>query len=132
MLQAPQTLLTPPLHLTSEKIRLGNLLLIKFAVASALEVYRVTGGRSFYQSPPKPPLPAEQIHTLREAKRSVIYERQEPLNAQCDDLDETAIAALKAKIQDCRAPETILAHSYHLLDTSGGRPLLTWRGCSFL
>src|SRR5262245_4697881 len=122
LLQAPQALLTPPLNLTSEKIRLGNLLLIKFAVASALEVYRVTGGRSFYRiATETPPLPAEQIHTLREAKRSVIYERQQPLNAQCDDLDETAIAALKAKIQDCRAPEAILAHSYHLLDKSGGR-----------
>jgi ATP-dependent DNA helicase RecG len=123
LLQAPQTLLTPPLNPTSEKIRLGNLLLIKFAVASALEVYRLTGGRSFYRiATETPPLPAEQIHSLREAKRSVIYERQQPLNAQCDDLDETAIAGLKARIQDCRAPEAILAHSYHLLDTSRGRP----------
>jgi ATP-dependent DNA helicase RecG len=122
LLQAPQTLLTPPLNPTSEKIRLGNLLLIKFAVASALEVYRVTGGRSFYRiATETPPLPAEQIHSLREAKRSVIFERQQPLNAQCDDLDETAIAALKARIQDCRAPEAILARSYHLLDTSRGR-----------
>ncbi|HSF59399.1 MAG TPA: ATP-binding protein [Candidatus Binatia bacterium] len=122
LLQAPQTLLTPPLNPTSEKIRLGNLLLIKFAVASALEVYRVTGGRSFYRiATETPPLPAEQIHSLREAKRSVIYERQQPLNAGCDDLDETAIAALKARIQDCRAPEAILARSYHLLDTSRGR-----------
>jgi ATP-dependent DNA helicase RecG len=123
LLQAPQTLLTPPLNPTSEKIRLGNLLLIKFAVASALEVYRLTGGRSFYRiATETPPLPAEQIHSLREAKRSVIYERQQPLNAQCDDLDETAIAGLKARIQDCRAPQAILAHSYHLLDTSRGRP----------
>jgi ATP-dependent DNA helicase RecG len=123
LLQAPQTLLTPPLNATSEKIRLGNLLLIKFAVASALEVYRVTGGRSFYRiATETPPLPAEQIHSLREAKRSVIYERQQPLNAGYDDLDETAIAALKARIQDCRAPEAILARSYHLLDTSRGRP----------
>jgi ATP-dependent DNA helicase RecG len=123
LLQAPQTLLTPPLNPTSEKIRLGNLLLIKFSVASALEVYRVTGGRSFYRiATETPPLPAEQIHSLREAKRSVIYERQQPLNAGYDDLDETAIAALKARIQDCRAPEAILARSYHLLDTSRGRP----------
>jgi ATP-dependent DNA helicase RecG len=123
LLQAPQTLLTPPLNPTSEKIRLGNLLLIKFTVASALEVYRLTGGRSFYRiATETPPLPAEQIHTLREAKRSVIYERQQPLNAQCGDLDETAIAGFKARIQDYRAPEAILAHSYHLLDTSGDRP----------
>src|SRR5213594_1273155 len=49
LIQAPQTLLTPPLSLASAKIRLGNLVLIKFEVASALEVYRVTGGRSFYR-----------------------------------------------------------------------------------
>ena len=35
LIQAPQTLLTPPLSLASAKIRLGNLLLIKFEVASA-------------------------------------------------------------------------------------------------
>jgi ATP-dependent DNA helicase RecG len=123
LLQAPQTLLTPPLNATSEKIRLGNLLLIKFAVASALEVYRVAGGRSFYRiATETPPLPAEQIHSLKEAKRSVIYERQQPLNARSDDLDETAIENLKTSIQDCRAPEEILAHSYHLLDTSRDRP----------
>src|SRR5262245_33864517 len=46
LIQAPQTLLTPPLNVASVKIRVGNLLLIKFEVASALEVYRVTGGRS--------------------------------------------------------------------------------------
>jgi ATP-dependent DNA helicase RecG len=124
LLQAPQTLLTPPLNPTSEKIRLGNLVLIKFAVASALEVYRVAGGRSFYRiATETPPLPAQQIHSLKEAKRNVIYERQQPWNARCDDLDETAIANfLQTSIQDCRAPQEILAHSYHLLDMSRDRP----------
>src|SRR5262245_23970359 len=119
LIQAPQTLLTPPLNLASVKIRLGNLLLIKFEVTSALEVYRVTGGRSFYRiSTETPSLPAEQIQTLREAKRSVLYERHQPLNAAWEDLDQTAIADLTARIQDSRPPEAILAHSYHLVDAS--------------
>jgi ATP-dependent DNA helicase RecG len=123
LIQAPQTLLTPPLSLASAKIRLGNLLLIKFEVASALEVYRVTGGRSFYRiSTETPSLPAEQIQTLREAKRSVLYERQQPLNVGWDDLDQTAIAGLTARIQDSRPPEAVLARTYHLVDTSRRPP----------
>src|SRR6516162_7706574 len=49
LIKTPQTLLTPALEPATEKVRLGNLLLIRFEVASALEVYRVTGGRSFYR-----------------------------------------------------------------------------------
>ena len=123
LIQAPQTLLTPPLSLASAKIRLGNLLLIRFEVASALEVYRVTGGRSFYRiASETPALPAEQIQSLREAKRSVLYERQQPLEALWGDLDQAAVQDFKIRIQDIRAPEALLAHSYHLLDTSRGRP----------
>src|SRR5882724_3798664 len=123
LIQAPQTLLTPPLSLASAKIRLGNLLLIKFEVASALEVYRVTGGRSFYRiATETPSLPAEQIQTLREAKRSVLYERQQPLNAGWEDLDQTAVADLTARVEDARPPENVLAHSYHLVDTSRRQP----------
>jgi len=123
LIQAPQTLLTPPLSLASAKIRLGNLLLIKFEVASALDVYRVTGGRSFYRvSTETPSLPAEQIQALREAKRSVLYERQQPLNATWSDVDPTAVAGLLARIEDPRSPEAVLAHSYHLVDTSRHPP----------
>ncbi len=111
LIQAPQTLLTPALSLASAKIRLGNLLLIKFEVASALEVYRVTGGRSFYRiATETPSLPPEQIQTLREAKRSILYERQQPLNAVWDDLDQTAVADLTGRIEDSRPPEAVLAH----------------------
>jgi ATP-dependent DNA helicase RecG len=123
LIQAPQSFLTPPLNPATQKIRLGNLLLVKFEVASALEVYRVTGGRSFYRiATETPSLGAEQIQNLREAKRSVLYERQQPLNASWDDLDETAILGFRTRVEDSRAPEAILAHSYHLLDTSRGRP----------
>ena len=133
LIQTPQTLLSPPLNPTSEKIRLGNLLVIKFEVASALEVHRVAGGRSFYRiSTETPSLPAEQIQTLREAKRSVFYERQQPLNAGWDDLDQTAIAALTARLQDSRAPEVVLAHSYHLVDKSRGRPTPNMAGLLLL
>ena len=110
LIQAPQTLLTPPLHPASVKIRLGNLLLIKFDAASALEVHRITGGRSFYRiSTETPSLPAEQIQALREAKHSVIYERQQPLNAGWNDLDPASITALTDRIGDPRPPEAVLA-----------------------
>jgi len=123
LIEAPQTLLTPALKPATEKVRLGNLLLIRFEVASALEVYRVTRGRSFYRiATETPALPAEQIQNLREAKRSVLYERQQPLEALWDDLDQAALEDFKTRIQDIRAPEALLAHSYHLLDTSRGRP----------
>jgi predicted HTH transcriptional regulator len=114
------------------KIRLGNLLLIKFEVASALEVHRVAGGRSFYRISTETPTSAEQIQTLREAKRSVFYERQQPLNAGWDDLDQTAIAALTARLQDSRALEVVLAHSYHLVDKSRGRPTPNMAGLLLL
>jgi ATP-dependent DNA helicase RecG len=123
LIQAPQTLLSPPLRLASAKVRLGNLLLIKFEVASGLEVYRITGGRSFYRiASETPSLPAEQIQALRDAKRSVLYERQQPLNAVWDDLDPSAIADLITRIEDSRAPEAVLAQSYHLVDTSRRPP----------
>src|SRR5512142_1365340 len=79
LIQAPQTLLAPPLHPTAEKVHLGNLLLLKFEIASALEVYRVSGGRSFYRiATETPAIPAEQIQSLKDAKKSVAYERQQP------------------------------------------------------
>ena len=123
LIQAPQTLLTPPLCPASVKIRLGNLLLIKFEAPSALEVHRVTGGRSFYRiSTETPSLPAEQIQALREAKRNVIYERQQPLNAGWNDLDPASIAVLTDRILDSRPPEAVLARAYHLVDASQPQP----------
>jgi ATP-dependent DNA helicase RecG len=129
LIQAPQMLLTPPLHPATERIRLGNLLLIKFVVASTFELHRVTGGRSFYRiATETSSLPAEQIQTLREAKRNILYERQQPLNAGWDDLDQAAVSRLSARMEDSRPPEVILAQSYHLLDTSRGGPIPNMAG----
>ena len=122
LIQAPQALLVPALHPAAEKLRLGNLLLIKFDIASALEVYRVTGGRSFYRiGTETPTLPAEQVQSLKEAKKSVAYERHQPLSATWDELDPVAIETLTNKIKDVRPAPSILSHSYHLVDNSGGR-----------
>ena len=123
LIQAPQTLLSPPLNAASEKIHLGNLLLLKFEVPSALEVHRVSGGRSYYRIGGETPLlPAEQIQNLKEAKRSVVYERQQPLNAAWSDLDADAVESFAGKIGDPRGAQPALAHSYHLLDASRGQP----------
>ena len=46
LIQAPQNLLRPQLTPACEKVRLGNLQLLKFEVASALEIFRVAGGQS--------------------------------------------------------------------------------------
>ena len=124
LIQGPQTLLAPPLHPMADKIHLGNLLLLRFEIASALEVYRVAGGRSFYRiGTETPALPAEQIQSLKEAKKSVAYERQQPLNATWDELDSVAIDVLAKKINDSRAAPLILSQSYHLLDESSGRSI---------
>jgi len=121
LVQSPQTLLAPPLHPLVGKVHLGNLLLLKFEIASALEVYRVTGGRSFYRiATETPALPAEQIQSLKDAKKHVAYERQQPLNATWDGLDPMAIEALTHKINDSRGAPLVLSQCYHLLDESGG------------
>jgi len=49
LIQAPQNLLRPQLSPACEKIRLGNLQLLKFEVASSMEIHRIAGGRSFYR-----------------------------------------------------------------------------------
>ncbi len=129
LLKASQNLLTPGLHPASEKIRLGNLLQLKFEVAPGLEVYRVTGGRSFYRiATETPSLPSEQIQSLKEAKRTVVYERQQPLNATWDALDPDAVEALTSKTHDDREAPQILAQPYHLLDNSRGGPMPTMAG----
>jgi ATP-dependent DNA helicase RecG len=121
LVQSPQTLLAPPLHPLVDKVHLGNLLLLKFEIASALEVYRVAGGRSFYRiATETPALPAEQIQNLKDAKKSVAYERHQPLNASWDALDSMAVEALTHKINDSRGAPLVLSQCYHLLDESGG------------
>ena len=123
LLQAPPALLTPPLRPAWEKIHLGNLFLLKFEVASGFEVCRLSGGRSFYRiATETPALPSEQIQSLKETKRTVVYERQQPLNATWDDLDQDSIRAFLDKIPDCGDPRLALSRCYRLLDTSRGEP----------
>jgi ATP-dependent DNA helicase RecG len=123
VIQAPQNLLRPPLNPTCEKVKLGNLQLLKFDVASGLEIYRIAGGRSFYRiTSETPSLPAEQIHSLKEAKKTVFYERQQALNATWNDLDPELVQSLLRKTQDGREPQAVLSHGYHLLDHSRGLP----------
>jgi ATP-dependent DNA helicase RecG len=123
LVQAPQHLLAPPLNPVAEKIQLGNLVLLKFEVPSALGVYRVSGGRSFYRiGSETPSLSTEQIQSLKEAKRNIAYERQQPFDASWDALDAALVADFPRKMNDPRDVQTVLAQSYHLLDLSGGRP----------
>jgi ATP-dependent DNA helicase RecG len=120
LVQAPQNLLAPPLNPAAEKIQLGNLVLLKFEVTSALGVYRVSGGRSFYRiGSETPALSSDQIQNLKEAKRNITYERQQPFDASWEALDPSAVADFAGKINDTREPRAVLADSYHLLDLSG-------------
>lgn len=126
LIQSPQTLLTPPLHLACEKIHLGNLLLLKFEVASSLEVYRASGGRSFFRiATETPSLPAEQVRSLKEAKRGIAYERQRPVDGNWDDLDPNAMNAFVAKVEEQSDAQRVLSRSYHLLDDSSTPPAPT-------
>ncbi len=125
LLQAPQTLLSPTLDPSYEKIQLGNLLLIKFEVGPAMEVHRVMGGRTFYRvATENPSIPAEQIQSLRESKRTFHYERQTVLGATWEALDLEAIKTFGEKIGDPRDPKDLLAHTYHLVDGSSDPPSL--------
>jgi ATP-dependent DNA helicase RecG len=124
LVQAPQHLLAPPLNAAAEKVQLGNLVLLKFEVASALGVYRVSGGRSFYRiGSETPSLSSEQIHNLKEAKRNISYERQQPFDAGWDALDPAAVAEFCGKLNEPRDAQAVLADSYHLMDRSGGLPV---------
>ncbi|HTN73587.1 MAG TPA: RNA-binding domain-containing protein, partial [Methylomirabilota bacterium] len=123
LIQAAQTLLTPPLNAAVEKMHLGNLFLLRFEVSPGVEVHRVIGGRSFYRiARESPSLPSEQIQSLKEAKRNVVYERQQPLNATWNDLDISAVDTFTSKIHDVRDARLVLTQSYHLLDSSRGQP----------
>ena len=123
LVQAPQNLLRPQLNSACEKVRLGNLQLLKFEVASGLDIYRIAGGRSFYRVASETvPLPAEQIHALKEAKKNVFYERQQALNATWYDLDSDLVQAFVDKTQPGKEPQHLLSHTYHLLDHSRALP----------
>jgi ATP-dependent DNA helicase RecG len=123
LIQAPQNLLRPQLSPSAEKVRLGNLQLLKFEVASGLEIYRIAGGRSFYRlGSETPSLLAEQIQSLKEAKKSVFYERQQALNATWYDLDHDLVQAFANKVQEGKEPQSLLTQTYHLLDHSRGLP----------
>jgi ATP-dependent DNA helicase RecG len=117
------TLLAPPVTALSEKLRLGNLLLLKFEVAPSLGVSRVANGRSFYRiAAESPALPAEQIQSLKDAKRNVAYERQQPMDAAWEHLDGHVLEIFAAKLNDPRPPEQLLRQTYHLSDNSRRSP----------
>ena len=123
VIQAPQHLLRPELSPSCEKVHLGNLQLLKFEVPSGLEIYRVAGGRSFYRiAAETASLPADQIHALKEAKKSVFYERQQALNATWFDLDTDLVQTFVTKTQDAKDPQAALSQTYHLLDQSRALP----------
>src|SRR6266581_4873907 len=123
LIQAPQHLIRPQLSLSCEKVSLGNLQLLKFEVASGLEIYRVAGGRSFYRiAAETASLPADQIHALKEAKKHVFYERQQALNATWFDLDADLVTEFVNKTQPGKDPQVFLSQTYHLLDHSRALP----------
>ena len=123
LIQCPQNLLRPPLSPACERIRLGNLQVLKFEVPSGSEIYRVAGGRSFYRiAAETASLPADQIHALKEAKKSVYYERQQALNATWFDLDADLVQEFAEKTGGVKDAQTLLSHTYHLLDQSRGLP----------
>ena len=124
LIHAPLALLAPPVPAVSERIRLGNLLLLKFEIAPGLEVNRVAGGRSFYRiATESPALPADQIQNLKEAKKNILYERHQPLNATWEDLDDHVVTTFADKLRDPRPAEQLLSQCYHLCDRSRGRPM---------
>ncbi|MGH7844109.1 MAG: ATP-binding protein [Candidatus Binatia bacterium] len=133
IIQAPQALLTPPLYSSCEKIHLGNLLLLKFQVGAGLEVYRISGGRTFYRiATENPSLAAEQIYSIREAKRLFYYERQHVPGASWDDLDQDLVQLLLEKANHSGNPKAILQKTYHLLDGPMDKPALTMAGLLLL
>jgi ATP-dependent DNA helicase RecG len=121
LINAPATLLAPPVAAIVERVRLGNLFLLKFEITPSIEVNRFAGGRSFYRiATENPALPAEQIQSLKQSKRNVLYERHQPLNATWKDLDEHLIEGFAAKLRDPRPAEQLLSRCYHLCDASRG------------
>ena len=123
LIQAPQNLLRPQLTPACEKISLGSLQVLKFDVASSMDIHRIAGGRSFYRiAAETPALAAEQIHSLKEAKRNVFYERQQTLNATWFDLDSDLVNQFVNKLHPGEDPQIVLSQTYHLLDNSRAIP----------
>jgi ATP-dependent DNA helicase RecG len=126
LIQAPHMSLRPALDPSCKRMQLGNLLLLKFEVASSSEVHRIAGGRAFYRiATENPAIPPEQIQSLKDSKKHVFYERQHILEATIDDLDLTAVEAAAQKTDDPRTPSVILSQIYHLIDDSRLKPTLT-------
>lgn len=125
LIEAPRTLLAPPLSPSCQKMRLGNLVLLEFEVASSLEIHRVAGGRTFYRiATESPVLPYEQIHSLKQSKKNFFYERQHLPDASWEDIDLDAVRAFTQRLGDPRDPSAVLP-SYHLVDNSSGKPSFT-------
>jgi len=125
ILKSLQAMLSPPLYPSTERLDLGNLLVLKMTVGPSLELHRVTGGRTFYRvAAENPSVPADQIASLRRAKSSFHYERQTVLEATLDDLDFEAVEGVGRKIDDLREPVTVLDRVYHLIDRSPVKPAL--------
>lgn len=123
VIEAPNNLLRPELKPVCERVRLGNLHLLKFEVGSGLEIHRIAGGRSFYRLAAETvSLPAEQIHALRESKKSVFYERQQALNATWFDVDPAVVQGFMDKVHPGRDAQAVLSQTYHLLDHSRALP----------
>ena len=123
MIQAPQNLLRPQLTPACEKISFGSLQVLKFDVASSMDIHRIAGGRSFYRvAAETQALAAEQIHSLKEAKRNVFYERQQTFNATWFDLDTDLVNQFVNKLHPGEDPQTVLSQTYHLLDNSRAIP----------
>lgn len=126
LIHAPQTLIIPPLNPSCQRIQLGNLLLLKFELSSALEVHRISGGRAFYRiATENPSLPPEQIQSLKDGKKSFFYERQNAIEATWEDLEFENTTAFAERIHDPRNPKAILGQPYHLIDNSLQKPAIT-------
>lgn len=123
LLQPLQAMLAPPLYPSYESLELGNLNLLKITVAPSLELHRVAGGRTFYRvAAENPSIPAEQIQSLRDAKKSTPYERQTVLDATWDDLDLDAVELIGKKTGDPKEPKALMDQPYHLVDRSAEKP----------
>ena len=103
---------------------MGNLQLLKFEVGFGIGIYRIAGGRSFYRvAAETPALPAEQIHSLKEAKNNVFYERQQALNRDLvRPRSRSGPASSSQTSCPVKIPRRVLSQTYHLLDNSRALP----------
>jgi len=123
VVDAPRTLLMPPLYPACEKIQLGNLLLLRYETAAGLEIHRVSGGRTFYRiASENPAVPPDQIQLLKEAKQSFAYERQGINRAVWEDLDETAVESFAERVGLVATPREVLTRHYRLVHGSEEKP----------